>query len=106
MNTGENEQGLRKILDMTRLISILVLAIHFYYCCYRVFEGWKLSSTLTNTIISNIANTGLFNHFNTSKILALCLLFISLLGVKGKPHQGIKIKTAIAYIIPDRLFIL
>ncbi|MEI9911582.1 MAG: YWFCY domain-containing protein [Bacteroidota bacterium] len=29
MSTGENEQGLRKITDMTRLMSIVILALHF-----------------------------------------------------------------------------
>lgn len=32
--TGENDQAMRKILDMTRLISIAVLVIHFYKECY------------------------------------------------------------------------
>ena len=31
VQTGENEQAMRKILDMTRLISIVILVIHFYY---------------------------------------------------------------------------
>ena len=34
MQTGENEQGLRKILDLTRMISITLLILHFYYYCY------------------------------------------------------------------------
>ncbi len=38
MQTGENEQALRKILDMTRLISIAILVLHFYYYCYTAFE--------------------------------------------------------------------
>lgn len=37
MSTGENEQGLRKILDMTRLMSIVMLGQHFYYYCYKAF---------------------------------------------------------------------
>ena len=28
MSTGENEQALRKIIDMTRLISIVLLCLH------------------------------------------------------------------------------
>jgi hypothetical protein len=31
MNTGENEQGLRKIIDLTRMISTVVLLLHFYF---------------------------------------------------------------------------
>ena len=42
MHTGENEQGLRKILDLTRLISIAILLIHFYYYCYTAFKQWEL----------------------------------------------------------------
>ncbi|MGI8584361.1 MAG: YWFCY domain-containing protein [Chitinophagaceae bacterium] len=37
MQTGENEQGLRKILDLTRMISIAILFFHFYYCCVREY---------------------------------------------------------------------
>lgn len=37
MNTGENEQGLRKIIDMTRMISIVILLLHFYNYCYNAF---------------------------------------------------------------------
>ncbi|RYE54487.1 MAG: hypothetical protein EOP48_12210 [Sphingobacteriales bacterium] len=32
MSTGEDIQGLRKILDFTRLISLVILSIHFYNC--------------------------------------------------------------------------
>lgn len=44
MQTGENEQGLRKILDMTRLMGIGVLGLHFYYYCYGGFEAWGWKS--------------------------------------------------------------
>ena len=69
MNTGENEQGLRKIIDMTRLISIVLLALHFYYYCYGAFVKWELTATITNRLLSNIHNTGLFKNFNVSKLL-------------------------------------
>ncbi|MGR9902771.1 YWFCY domain-containing protein, partial [Escherichia coli] len=29
-HTGENEQGLRKIVDLTRFASIFILLLHFY----------------------------------------------------------------------------
>ncbi len=51
MQTGENEQGLRKILDMTRLMSIAVLILHFYYYCYGAFEQWKLTTTISDRIL-------------------------------------------------------
>ncbi len=37
MQTGESAEGLRKILDMTRMISIVLLVIHAYYYCYAAF---------------------------------------------------------------------
>ena len=71
MQTGENEQALRKIMDMTRLISIVILAIHFYYYCYTAFKEWHLVSEFTNTILGNIVKTGLLSSFLKSKLFAL-----------------------------------
>lgn len=99
MNTGENEQGLRKILDMTRLISIIILALHFYYYCYSVFESLGLTVTLTDRLMGNIKRTGLFDDFHRSKLIALGFLCISLMGAKGKKDEKLNYKTAFAYII-------
>ena len=59
INTGENEQGLKKIIDMTRLISIVVLLIHYYYNCYSAFVQWKLTSNISDHLLINISHTGL-----------------------------------------------
>jgi hypothetical protein len=99
MQTGENEQALRKILDMTRLISIILLCLHFYYYTYGIFLHWDLVNPLGDKIIGNIALTGLFNTFNRSKILALGFLVISLLGSKGRKNQHITYKTAFIWLI-------
>lgn len=103
MNTGENEQGLRKILDMTRLISIVVLGLHFYYYCYRAFEAWELTVGITDRLLSNIRNTGLFDQFINSKMIALGFLIISLFGARGKKDEKLNYKTAAAYIITGLL---
>src|SRR5664280_2299414 len=103
MNTGENEQGLRKILDMTRLMSIVVLVLHFYYYCYRAFEQWQLTATLSDRLLGNIKNTGLFNHLYTSKFIALGFLIISLLGARGKKDEKLNFKTGFVYIISGLL---
>src|ERR1700733_2082040 len=99
MNTGENEQDLRKILDMTRLISIVILLLHFYYCCYQAFEAWELRSTLTDRLMGNIKRTGLFDRFVMAKLIALGFLGISLIGGRGKKDEKLGYKTAFAYII-------
>ncbi|MCC9066020.1 conjugal transfer protein MobC [Flavobacterium aquidurense] len=99
MQTGENEQALRKILDMTRLISIIILTIHFYYYCYVAFREWHLVSGFSDKIMGNIYHTGLFSNFHKSKLFALGFLIISLIGAKGRKDEKLNYKTAFAYII-------
>jgi len=103
IQTGENEQALRKILDMTRLISIVILVIHFYYYCYAAFQEWGLSSELSDRLLGNIYRTGLFGNFHKSKLIALGFLFISLLGARGRKNEKLNHKTAFAYIITGLL---
>ncbi len=99
MNTGENEQGLRKIIDMSRLISIVLLVLHFYYYCYQAFADWELRSLLSDRLLCNIKRTGLFNHFNNAKLIAIGFLAISLVGARGKKEEKLRYKTAFIYII-------
>ncbi len=43
---GEDEQALRKILNMIRLISITILVLRFYYYCYVAFDERQLAVAL------------------------------------------------------------
>jgi hypothetical protein len=103
MQTGENEQALRKILDMTQLISIVILLLHFYYYCYTAFQQWGFVSRFGDKILGTIYHTGLFSNFHKSKIFTLGFLLISLLGAKGRKDEKLNHKTAIAYIITGLL---
>jgi hypothetical protein len=103
VQTGENEQALRKILDMTRLISIVILVIHFYYYCYAAFQELELISTFSDRILGNIYRTGIFSNFVKSKLIALGFLVISLLGAKGRKDEKLNYKTAFAYLITGLL---
>lgn len=98
MNTGENEQGLRKILDMTRGMSMALLLLHFYYYNYGAFAQLEWTWQLTDNLLQNISRTGLFSSFNKSKLIALLLLAISLLGVEGKKDEDISHKLAALYL--------
>src|SRR5450432_2169237 len=98
MNTGENQQGLQKILDMTRLISIVVLAFHFYYYCYQSFYNWGLSSKITDQVFKNLAKTGLFSQFLKTKWIALGFLMLSLLGARGRKTENLQMTSAFKYI--------
>lgn len=104
MQTGENDQAMRKILDMTRLISIAILVIHFYKECYGAFAGWHLVAPLSDRILNNIIATGLFRNFQKSKLIALGFLIIALIGVKGKKDEKQNFKTAFIYLLTGLVF--
>lgn len=89
--TGENEQALRRIIDMSRFISLALLFIHYYYFCYGAFEHWGLTRNATDKILDQIARTGLFSSFEKSRGAALIFLFISLLGVRGKKDEKLSL---------------
>src|ERR1700754_3373055 len=99
MQTGEDIGGLRRIMDLTRLVSLFILAIHFYISCYRAFEVWHWTAAITDRIVSNLARTGLFAGWWRAKAGALLALAISLLGVKGKKDERINGKTITAYLV-------
>ncbi len=103
MQTGEDTQGLRKIVDLTRLISIFILAVHFYICCYQAFVKWHWTATITDRIVANIAKTGLFTNMFIPKLAGLICLAISLVGVKGKKDEKINWRNITAYLISGLL---
>lgn len=82
--TGENEMGLRKILDLTRFASLFMLLLHSYFYCYAAFASLGLRTDITDSMVSHTINTGLFANFHYSKLMTLGLLLISLLGTRGK----------------------
>jgi hypothetical protein len=93
-HTGENEQALRKIIDFTRMGSIIVLILHFYYFCHRVLLIWKLTIPFIDKILESIVKTGLFNGVYPSKGIILGLLTASLIGVKGKKDEKVSMLSA------------
>lgn len=99
MGTGENEQALRKIADLSRIISIIILLLHFYHSCYTIFLNWGWHTALTDRILVHISRTGLFQALWYAKIGALLFLVISLLGVRGRKDENLNYKKPLKYII-------
>lgn len=97
-HTGENDQALRKILDMTRAISLILLGLHFYYYGYAAFKEWGIVSEFSDRILGNIARTGLFSYFLKSKLFALGFLSVSLVGAKGKKSEKLSYRDAAIYL--------
>jgi hypothetical protein len=102
-NTSENEIGLRKIMDMTRGISIIVLLIHFYFYCYAAFREWQLTWPLVDRIFMNVQRTGLFTGFNKTKLITLGFLLLSLLGSKGRKSKELTVRNALSYLAAGAL---
>jgi uncharacterized protein YdcH (DUF465 family) len=87
MTTGENEQGLRKIIDLTRFCSMAILMLHFYQYGYVGFRLWGYTHEFIDRVQLNVAKTGLYDSIWTSKLLCLGLLLVSLIGAKGKKDE-------------------
>ncbi|MGB3180467.1 MAG: conjugal transfer protein MobC [Cyclobacteriaceae bacterium] len=100
MQTGENTEGLRKIIDWTRLISVSLLGLHTYYYGYGQFEAWGLTAEIIVRLMVNIANTGLFDHILYSKGITIGILAVSLIGAKGKKSESLTIAAAIRLLVP------
>src|SRR5690606_33164536 len=99
MNTGEDIQGLRKLADFTWLLSIAILAIHFYIACYLAFQVWGWTASITDRIVENISKTGLFSSYLKPKIGTLILLAVFLLSIEGKKDDKIKKSHTAIYIL-------
>ena len=101
--TGENEMGLRKIMDFTRLASMIFLIIHFYYYCYGCFKIWGLTAEIGDRFLQNISGTGFLDSPIKSKLLALAMLVISLVGSKGKKDEKVSVNGIVIYLVTGLL---
>lgn len=107
MQTGENEQGLRKIIDMTRLSSIVILIMHFYYFCHEAFVQWGYTVSFIDRVMINVAATGLFTTVWNSKLFSLGLLLVSLIGATGKKDERISLSASLISMgVGSLLFLL
>ncbi|CAN5607019.1 hypothetical protein BH23BAC1_BH23BAC1_25720 [soil metagenome] len=71
LQTGENEQALRKIIDLTRMLSIFILLIHLYLICYSAFQFWELTNPLLDRIVMNFGRLSIFESSLSAKASAL-----------------------------------
>ena len=99
MDTGEDGKALKEILDFTRLASIVVLLIHFYFFCFGAFEAWHLTTEISNRFLINISRTGLFKNLYYSKLLSTSLLIISLFGASGKKSEKVSKRSTLFYLL-------
>ncbi len=92
------EQSLKRILDLTRLFSIVLLIFHFYYYLYLYVEAINLDNVVFDRVSEALIRTKLYKSIYTSRLFILLLLVISLLGTRGKKHESINLKTELSII--------
>lgn len=97
-HTGENEQALRKIIDFTRMASIMFLILHFYYSFHFALQAWNFTTDIVDNILLRLARPGLFTNYYFIKLFVLALLGISLLGSKGKKEEKISLPKCLALL--------
>lgn len=101
--TGENEQGLRAMLDFTRLVSIAILIIHFYGVCHAAFARWGWTAPVIDNIAFHFLKLPMFKTVWSTKLSALLMLVVYLVGIRGKKEEKIGIRTAFAYCLAGLL---
>lgn len=99
VKTGENEQGLKKVMDLTRTVAITILLLHFYYHGYGVFKSFGWRADLSDRLLMNIAKSGLFFPFYKAKLMALVAIGLSLVGTKGKKSERANTRSALLYLL-------
>lgn len=99
METGENIQALRRILDFVRMGSIALLLLHFYCICYPAMQEWNATIKIVDSIAYNLSRQSVFfAGIHTPKVFILLLLAISLMGVKGRKDVNQRFKPIILMI--------
>jgi hypothetical protein len=100
MQSGENTQALHRILDFTRLLSIVLLLLHFYSACYPAIKAWGLTFSFMDTLVFNLTqNLPFLSGINKPKLASLLLLIVSLIGVRGKKSDKLTLTSVMFYII-------
>ena len=84
MSSTENLQALRKIADMCRTMSFLVLFGHVYQVGYPYFASFGIRSGPSDRLLRAFEETGIFGEFHAAKCLSLVLLILSVLGNRGR----------------------
>lgn len=93
------EQSLKKILDLIRLFSIVLLVFHFYYYLYNWVIGLELNNIIFDRATEALIRTDIYKTINHSKLFILLLLAISLIGSKGKKAEDISLKKELSLLV-------
>ncbi|MEJ6982425.1 conjugal transfer protein MobC [Pedobacter sp. P351] len=86
----EDQKALQKIMDFTRLISIVFVLLNIYWFCYSAFQEYQFTLKWFDGVLLKLnRSTGIFSWNLTTKLIALLFLAISCFGTKGNPNQKV-----------------
>lgn len=83
---NEDQRAFQKLMDFTRLISIVFVLLNIYWFCYSAFQAFHINIKWFDLVLMKInKGTGLFKWNITTKLIAVLFVAISCLGIKGVP---------------------
>ncbi len=98
-HTGESIDGLRKVNDIVRLFSIILLGLHIYYFCYGYFAGIGFSHEFSDKVLIKLARTSLFSNIHYTKGLVYVSIIISSVGMGVKKRKKLNLFKDISLFI-------
>lgn len=99
MMQEDDLRALGKIVDFFRAVAVTLLILHCYWYCYEAFYKLGLYNDILNSIIQEVAKTGLFQNYTLNKIYCVAMLGLSCLGT-----QGVKSEKMTWFMISFALF--
>ena len=106
-HTGESIDGLRKVNDLVRLFSVILLGLHIYYFCYGFFAAKGLAHEFSDQMLFKLAGTSLFSNIHYTKALIFFLIIISSVGMGVKKRKKLNLfKDISLFIFGSLLFFL
>ncbi|MBE7178460.1 MAG: type IV secretory system conjugative DNA transfer family protein [Mucilaginibacter polytrichastri] len=106
MNTGEDQQGLRRIIDFSRMISVAFLLLRIYFTEYPVFAPAGIRSDITDRLLRPVAASVLFQSTAYANTAILVFLCISLMGINGRKQEDAGYAQAIYLVAVGLVFFL
>lgn len=96
--TGEDERSLHRILDFVRLGSMALLGLHFYYHACPACAAWQAGNPVVDRLMTAFAETGVFDSAIRTRVIALLLLGVTLLGARGKKDPKYRLDSAFSWL--------
>lgn len=92
------ESSLKRILDMTRMLSVALLILHFYYYLYGYVQAVGWDNIVFDRVTEVLIRTGLYGTIYRSKLFILLLLVISMIGTRGKKDENVNLKVELSLV--------